>query len=155
MLLAQYKKARKGLNDMIKNLGETERDIEDKKMLNSMKNEVEYIIKWLKIGHDPENPQGTNIRYAYDITQLSNMDLLPDLSDEIKKERVPLQPIDEQLKKVIKLMEMLSDRERDCFILRVAQNMTLQEVADELDISISSVQTYLERVDKKIKEVVS
>lgn len=152
MLLTQYKKARRGLDDMIKGLEETEEDKEDKRLLNNMKNEVEYIINWLKIGYDPDNPQGINIKHAYDITKLENMDVLPDLNKEIRKE---FKVSEKDRKTMTRLLLSLSDRERDCFILRIAHEMTLQEIATDLDISISSVQTYLERVDKKTSKALS
>src|SRR5690625_7940863 len=92
-LLEQYKEARKGLIKMIEQLGNSEREKEDKKMLNSMKRDVEYIIKWLKLGYDPENPAGVNVEDAYNIERHENMDVFPDITEQLREEREKLREI--------------------------------------------------------------
>ena len=151
-LLVQYKKARRGINEMFKKLGNSERDKVDRTLLNSMYNELGWIIEWIETGSNPEELRGINKRYAYDISYLSNMDVLPDLTEQL--ERKPLELTDEQKEVLIKVFDRLSDRERDCFILHVTQGMSMQEIADELGISKGSVQMYVKRARGKIKELV-
>ena len=44
----------------------------------------------------------------------------------------------------------LSHRERQCYLLHMAEGWSLQEIADELKISKSTVQKYVERAKNKI-----
>src|SRR5699024_10275683 len=134
-LLNQYKQARKGLSSMLKSLGNTERDKVDRTIINSMVNDTSFIIDWIEKGSNPNEMRGIDKRNVYHLKYLSNMDILPDLTEQLEKEREPLTMTDEQQQIILKLFNNLSDRERDCFLLHVAQNMSMQEVADELGIS--------------------
>lgn len=153
VLLDEYKQARQGLIDMLNRLGDSERDNEDRKIINSMIRDVEYIIKWLKLGYDPENPKGVNVKDAYNIERHENMDIFPDINEQIRNEREELFDITpEQRRTIIKVVNMLSDRERDCFLLRI-QGLTMQEIADELGISIWTARTYIDRANEKIENM--
>lgn len=152
-LLEQYKEARKGLIKMIEQLGDGEREKEDKKMLNSMKRDVEYIIKWLKLGYDPENPAGVNVEDAYNIERHENMDVFPDINEQLREEREKLREItSEERNTILKIFNSLSEREQECFLLRL-RGYTYQEIADELDVSIWTARTYVARAEEKIERV--
>lgn len=153
-LLNQYKNARRGLSAMLDELGYTERDKVDKTLINSMINDTSYVIEWIEKGGNPDEMRGINVRNAYHLKYMSNMDILPDLTEELTKEREPLKMTDEQRKTILKLFDNLSDRERDCFLLHVAQNMSMQEVADELGLSKWTVRTYIDRAKEKAKEMI-
>lgn len=45
----------------------------------------------------------------------------------------------------------LSKREKQCFLKHTIENKTYQQIADELQITKSAVQTYIERARNKIK----
>lgn len=47
------------------------------------------------------------------------------------------------------LFDVWTDRERDCFLLYAAENKSMGEVAEALDISKASVQTYIKRAKEK------
>lgn len=153
-LLNQYKKARRGLSSMLKELEYTEQDKVDRSHINSMIDDTSFVIDWIEQGGNPEEMRGINIKSAYHLKYLSNMDILPDLTEELTKEREPLTMTDEQRKIILKLFDNLSDRERDCFLLHVARGMSMQEVADELGISKWTVRTYIDRAKEKAKEVI-
>src|SRR5690625_2933359 len=150
-LLIEYKEARKGLRDMLKRLGDNERDNVDKTYINSMINSVTKIIEWLETGRNPYFQQGVDVEYAYDVTKLSNMDLLPDINEQIEREKPEL--TDEQRQTIIKVFRNLSDRERDCFILYYGAMMSMAEIAKQLGISKGSVQMYLNRAREKSKKL--
>lgn len=138
---------------MLKTLGETEIDKEDKKLINSMINDVTFIIEWLELGKNPDEFRGINKRYAYDISYLSNMDIIPDITEQLEREKPRL--TEKQQQQLIRIFDVLSDRERDCLLLHIGQDKSMQEVADELGISKSSVQMYVRRAREKINEVLS
>lgn len=175
VLLNQYKNARKELSGMLAELLPKENKLEerisdtrnkeqrrllieeltklriDKSHINSMIDSTTYIIEWIKKGGNPEEMRGVNIRDAYRIKYLSNMDILPDLTEQI--ERKPLELTEDKKRIIIKFFESLSDRERDCFILHVTQNMSLSEVGEQLGINKPSVQTYINRAKEKAEMV--
>lgn len=152
-LLNQYKNARKGLNDMISNLEGTELDREDEKILNSMVRDVTFIIEWIENGGNPEELRGINIKNAYHIKYLPNMEILPDITDQMPTEREPLKLTKEQKNILLKLFSMWTNNERDCFIMHVSERKSMSEIAEILNVSKGSVQSYIERAKKKIELV--
>src|SRR5690625_7530930 len=150
-LRTEYKEARKGLRDMLKRIGDNERDNVDKTYINSMINSVTKIIEWLETGRNPYFQQGVDVEYAYDVTKLSNMDLLPDINEQIEREKPEL--TDEQRQTIIKVFRNLSDRERECFILHHGAMMSMAEIAKQLGIRKDSVQINVTRAREKIKEI--
>lgn len=139
---------------MLKELGTSQRDIEDEKMIKSMIGSTTDIIEWIETGVNPYYQQGIDVNNAYHIQHLSNMDIIPDLTERMTAEREPLDITDEWIEKVERaIWEVLTDRERDCLLLHVAKNMSMSEVADQLLLSKSSVQTYVNRAKEKIKEM--
>src|SRR5699024_3429562 len=122
------KTARKELRGMLATLGTSEEDLEDEKLINSMIDSATYIIEWIEKGGNPEEMRGINVRRAYHIKYLSNMDILPDITEQIPEEREPLILTEEKKRLIVKFFEALSDRERDCFILHATQGMSMSEV---------------------------
>src|SRR5690625_1065336 len=151
-LLIQYKRGRKELINMVAKLGTSEQDKLDKETLNSMIRDMSFIIKWIEQGKNPEELRGIDIRKNYHIKYLSNMEILPDITEQIERE--PPKLTDEQKQIILKVIESLSDRERDCFILYATQGMSMNEIGEQLGISKASVQVYLKRAKEKIKELV-
>ncbi|MNW11288.1 positive control sigma-like factor [compost metagenome] len=57
----------------------------------------------------------------------------------------------ERLKLVDALLS-LSDRERTCFLLHMAQGLTLLEISGKLNLSKNTVRMYVDRAKGKIKQ---
>ena len=152
-LLEQYKQARQGLIEMKRKLGSTQYDNNDRTTINGMIDEVERVIKWLKIGYDPENPAGVNVEDAYNIERHENMDVFPDINKQLREEREKLREItSEERNTILKIFNSLSEREQECFLLRL-RGYTYQEIADELDVSIWTARTYVARAEEKVERV--
>src|SRR5690625_2308037 len=152
-LLEQYKQARKGLIKMIEQLGNSKRDKEDKKMLSGMKRDVEYVREWIKLRYDPESQEGVNVEDAYNIDRHENMDVFPDITEQLREEREKLREItSEERNTILKIFNSLSEREQECFLLRL-RGYTYQEIADELDVSIWTARTYVARAEEKVERV--
>lgn len=154
VLLNQYKNARKELRTILDTLSDTLEDNEDKKLINSMIGSTTKIIEWIETGKNPYYQKGIDVNNVYHLQYLSNMDIIPDVTEQIAAEREPLELTIEQKQTLIKVFQALSDRERDCFILHVSQRKSMQEIANELSISKASVQSYIHRARGKIKELV-
>ncbi|WP_370872441.1 sigma factor-like helix-turn-helix DNA-binding protein [Paenibacillus zeirhizosphaerae] len=59
-----------------------------------------------------------------------------------------LEPLTPTLSKA--MGHALSDRERTCFLLHMAQGLTMQEISSKLVLSRRSVQVYITRAKDKI-----
>lgn len=151
-LISEYKEGRNDLYRIKNNLGDSEYDLLDKTQINSMINDMSFVIKWLETGKNPEEMRGVNIRNVYRLRYLENMDMLPDIQEEFKREQLVLSS--EQKRIIMQIFATLSDRERDCFVLHTSQNMSMSEIADELNISKATVQVYIQRAKEKIERII-
>lgn len=167
-LIIQYENGRKGLsemkNDVVSNIehltGEKPNEIdletkeqinlykEDRKQINSMIRDMSYCIDWLKTGKEPGSLRGIDRRSIYQRRVLADMDLFPSL--DIHPEDEELTNDDKQA--IYNILSSLSVRERQCFILHNAYQLSMSEVGNELNISKSTVQKYIDRAKEKINK---
>lgn len=154
-LIQEYKNGRKGLYRMLDILDESDRDQVDRELIQSMIRDMTYVIKWLETGRNPDSQRGVDKNNAYRVTLYDDMDIIPDINSELTKEREPLYMSPKQRTILINLIKRLSERERQCFIMHHAEQMSMQEIADELGVSKSAVQCYLSRARDKIKRTLS
>jgi positive control factor len=145
-LINEYEEGRKELRRMKNKLGNSELDRLDKTQINSMINDMTYAIDWMKIGKRPGNLRGIEKRSAYQRRVLLDMDLFPSWDLEPKRKELT----EEQKKLIVNILLCLSHRERQCYLLHMAEGWSLQEIADELKLSKSTVQKYVERAKNKI-----
>lgn len=153
-LIEEYSEGRVLLKQMTGRLGNSEADNIDRTLLNSMHADMSFIIEWLENGKQPGAHRGIDMRSAYQIQYLEDMDLIPDITNQISQERTDLHLEDYHREVLAKLFRRLSRRERQCFILHVGQQKTMNEIAKILGISKSSVQEYLVRTREKVQFVV-
>ena len=154
-LLKEYKQGRKDLKNMRDELTDSERDRLDKTQINSMIDSMTYSIDWMETGREPGNLRGVDKRDIYRIKQYSEMDIIPDITEQLRLEREPLYLNQEQRQTLILLFRKLSDRERQCFIMYEAEQLSMQQIANRLGIKKSTVQQYIERAREKVKLIAS
>ncbi|MGM8212622.1 sigma factor-like helix-turn-helix DNA-binding protein [Virgibacillus sp. W0430] len=146
-LIGEYEQGRRDLRHMLSELGDSIEDKQDKKQINSMTRDMSYSIDWLKIGKEPGSLRGLDRRSIYQRRVLMDMDLFPSLEIE------PKQHVSEEQKQaIIDILVVLSVRERQCFILHNAYEMSMAHIGEELNISKSSVQTFINRANEKINK---
>jgi len=155
VLIEEYKEGRAGLREMHELLGDTEYDQEDKSQINSMVDSMTYSIDWMETGRQPDSYRGVDKRDIYRISQYEDMDIIPDITEELRKEREPLYMDREQRQALIKLFERFSDRERQCYVMYEAEGLSMQKIADRLGIKKRTVQQYIERAREKVKMIIS
>lgn len=182
ILLSEYKQSRRGLRKMLRQLDkrenettevlqavtpETEAIVEDlhnqlrtikrdRGIVNSMIRSVSEIIDWMESGTNPYYRQGISRRHNYDVTYLGQMDLIPDISEQLKEEREELKRLSKDEKELItKVLMTLTDRERECFILHVAAGHSMSETGEVLGIAKTTVQNHIEKARVKIKSITS
>ncbi|MFA1820568.1 sigma factor-like helix-turn-helix DNA-binding protein [Virgibacillus oceani] len=151
-LLIEYEDGRKELSSMKDelNLG-IEEDRQDRKQINSMITDMSFSIDWMKTGRRPGNLRGIDKRSAYQRRTLLDMDLFPSL--DIETEEKTLNQAEKEA--LMNILIELSHRERQCYLLHMAQGWSMQEIAEELKIKKPTVQKFIDRAKVKIKKKVA
>ncbi len=146
-LLGEYKDGRRELKHL-----DTE-STEDKKQINSMIGSMTYSIDWMEKGRQPDLYRGVDRKNAYRTMQYDEMEIIPDITEQIERE--PLYMSQEQRQSLLRLLRSFSDRERQCYIMYEAEQLSMQKIADRLGIKKSSVQMYIKRAKEKVLAVAS
>ena len=152
-LTEEYEQGRRGLNHMKNELGDSMEDMQDTKYLNSMTDSMTYCIDWMNTGRQPDLYRGVDRKDAYRHKQYDDMDVIPDINEQLRKEREPLYMSNDQRRALLRLFHTFSDRERQCFIMYEAEQMSMGKIADHLGISKGTVQMYIKRARDKVQEV--
>src|SRR5690606_14478724 len=97
-----------------------------------------------------------HIDAIYHVRSYGNMDLIPDIEEELRAENdINKRHVFMTKEEKIILSEILcsfSQRERICYLLHVGHNKSYGEIANELGISRSTVQTHITRAKAKVKQ---
>lgn len=149
-LIPQYEEGLNALERKRNDLGDTISNRVDMTQYNSMIDSMGFSLEWMETGRQPGLYRGVDKRDAYRVKQYDEMDILPDINEELRKEREPLYMSREQRQAFIDVIEKLSTRERQCFIMHVAEQLSMSEIADKLNIKKRTVQQYIERAREKI-----
>jgi RNA polymerase sigma factor (sigma-70 family) len=150
-LIYEYKQSLRSLREMkatIEAKAEaTEKDLMDRSLINSMISETEFAIQWMVSGRNPDARRGADRTGAYTLD--------PKLIEAV----VPNRTVMEERKITANEQWLLDDvlggltvREKDVFTLVKAEQHTFEYTAELLGITKSSVQTYLERAERKIED---
>lgn len=155
-LLAEYDEGRKDLKVMKNNLTDDFLiDQQDKSKINSMVDSMTYSIDWMRTGRQPDMYRGVDKRDKYRAKFYDDMDIIPDINEELRKEREPLYMSQEQRAVLKDVFGNFSNRERQCFIMYEAEQLSMQQIADRLGIKKRTVQQYIERAREKVERVAS
>ena len=150
-LLIEYEDGRKELTHIKNELGNTDLDRQDKSQINSMINDMSFSIDWMKLGRRPGNMRGIDKRSAYQRRALIDMDLFPSLDIEPDEKTLD----ESERRALMNILIDLSHRERQCYLLHMAQGWSMREIANELNIKKPTVQKFIERAKNKIKVKIS
>lgn len=121
------------------------------KVVAEMVSDMKYAIEWMRVGRRPYSRRGVDIKDAYSRSILMDMDLLPNTEPEPEQETTVTI---EQKKALVKIMLKLSARERQCYLLHMAQGMSFAEIADELKLKKRTVQDYVDRAKTKVEQAI-
>ncbi|HFK1514987.1 TPA: sigma-70 family RNA polymerase sigma factor [Bacillus cereus] len=130
---------------------------EEKKIFSSMISDVEFTIEWLSTGRRPGNRRGIERRAAYQRERAVDPLLMQRYFrgtdnhiyewDGHQKEHV----IGEWDKiRLEDALSLLTIREKEVYFMSRGHCLTYKEIANYLDLSCSTVQTMIERAEKKI-----
>jgi RNA polymerase sigma factor (sigma-70 family) len=152
-LQTEYLKAKK-LNDfeshatIMTKIGRLE---DDRAHINSMISDLQYIIDWLSSGRRPGSRRGIERRSVQQRSEVWE----PSWFDTYVSPAgwaVERELSSNERFQIEDALSTLSKRERQCYTLHHAMGFSYRQIAMELLISRSSVQTNIERAERKIQE---
>lgn len=154
-LTIQYKEGRKELRKKLNNLDlNTAEGKSDRKYINSMINEMSFVIDWLKIGKNPDQERGIHKNAVYQTAQIEDIDTLPDIYGDLRAERKKLRRMTEDEKQIVReVFFSMTDRQRECFIRHIGQLQTLQEIGEDMGLSRNTVYSHVNRAREKVAEI--
>lgn len=144
----QLNKARHGLN---RNNPESEKDLT---CINSMLSDLDYATEWLRTGKQPDALRGINSKGRYQKQYLESIECIPDITEQLGVDinEKSLYMTQEEKGILISILSSFSARERQCYLMHVAERRSMSEIADVLDLKKRSVQQYIERARKKVEQ---
>ncbi|OUM84929.1 sigma-70 family RNA polymerase sigma factor [Parageobacillus thermoglucosidasius] len=152
-LLQEYKQTLKHTKKLFKHASD-----EDKKIIRGMISDLEFAIEWMTTGRRPGNRRGIERRAAYQREKPFD----PLLIQKFFRSNEPVYEWDDHEKedvitswdreRIEDALSVLTDREREVYLMSRGYCLTYSEIANYLCISSSSVQTMIERAEKKIKK---
>lgn len=176
-LLASYEETKQGLN---RKLAQLEKELEplkerlkiaetkqerdelrkqmepiklEKNAIAASVSDLEYSIEWMETGYPPGYRRSMERRSISQRTKVWDpqwMEYLTDYEFEFEPAEVGRPLTREEEWKIEDALRNLSDRERQCYVLHHAIGMSMQSIANEMDIKKGSVQVMLQRADQKI-----
>jgi len=126
------------------------KDKAQRELLGSMLSDCDFALEWLKTGRRPGTRRG--VERAYKVSSWDPAWLEAYHSPNgwsVQRERRDL-TADERFR-IEDAMRDLTDRERQCFMMYHVDGMSEYDIAQELHLGRSTVQTYLERAKEKIE----
>ncbi|WP_409177729.1 sigma factor-like helix-turn-helix DNA-binding protein [Brevibacillus fortis] len=124
----------------------------ERQLIGEMRGEVDWIIEWLETGRRPGNKRGIERRADYEREKLM---------DPLRRQAFvsrsttgsPANLTEWQHEQIEEALCVLSDRERECYVLAYGQCFSHSEIAGMLGISKSSVDTHIKRAQQKYQNV--
>lgn len=156
-LILSYKQALRDVRMMYKQASD-----EDKKTISGMVSDLEYALEWMQTAKCPGVRRGIERRAAYQreksFDPLMMQRYFRSMDDD------PYTMIDRPEESVISesdqyriedALSVLTDREKEVYLMSRGHCLSFEKIADMLRITKSSVQTMIERADKKIAQQIS
>lgn len=153
-LINEYNKGRSYLENRVANLDKSNKILcsNDQKILNSMIENMTFAIEWMKKGRNPELNRGVNKKKIYQKQFFESIDVIPDITNEIYDINTKeIYMTEEEKKKVAEIFISWSHKERYCYIAHEVERKSFQEIADEMNLSKSTIQSYISRARKKVE----
>jgi positive control factor len=150
--MAEYRKSLRLANKMKRELENkknlTLRDEEDVNAITSMISDLEYALEWMRSGRNPDAKRGVDKSGVY-LTDPSILDVLP-VPNVFKSVAKEITDFNREL--IDDALCTLTSREKDIFFMIKVEGLTYENTADLLGVKKSTVQTHLERAEKKIEQ---
>jgi RNA polymerase sigma factor (sigma-70 family) len=155
-LIRGYKETRRTLKSAYDSRREGEKVLDDqaiaeRQLLSEMIGDVEYVIEWLETGRRPGNKRGVERLAAYQ--REKPMDPIR-MQAFVSRSTAgsPANLTEWERQRIEDALCVLSERERECYVLAHGECFSYEAIADMLGITKSSVATHIKRAQAKISE---
>ncbi|WP_438446857.1 sigma factor-like helix-turn-helix DNA-binding protein [Gorillibacterium sp. sgz5001074] len=118
--------------------------------VEAMIRDVDYVIEWLETGRRPGNKRGVERLAAY------QRDIPTDLIEKymLRPQYMPqgrsIYSPDEVVYMEY-LLSTLTERECECYVMHIGGLYSMRDIADLLDLTVSTVHETVKRAERKIK----
>ncbi|MBY0024533.1 RNA polymerase subunit sigma-24 [Paenibacillus polymyxa] len=126
-------------------------DADDKKVISGMVSDCEFVEEWLVTGRRPGNKRGVERLAAYQREKLIDP-LRMQAYVSNSKAGSPSNLTDSDYFVIEEALRVLTDLEKDCFLLSYGHCMPHSYIADVLGLSRGNISTLLKRAKEKIQE---
>lgn len=127
----------------------TAKQATDKKLISSMISDLEYTIEWLEKGRQPGAKRGYDRRDSYKRMLIKDPKIIETFSKGINKES-DKEVSSWDIERINDALSVLTNREKEIFLLNKVQLYSYEEIADVLGVSKSTVQTNMKRAENKM-----
>lgn len=150
-LIQEYTNGRQELSKAKQELDVTDLvDSQDMKQINDMIDSLSYSIEWMETGRQPGTFRGADKRAIYQRQYVESMDFIPDIVEQLEPKQLYM--TNEEKIILSDILASFSVRERQCYLLHVAQGLSMEKIAEQMGVSKSTVQTHIARAKKKVGE---
>lgn len=128
-------------------------DKQDLTQINSMIESMAFAMEWMETGRQPGTFKGIDKKNIYQHQSFASMDFIPDITEQLEEGPKQLYMTAEEKIILADIFASLSLRERQCYILHKAAQLSMSEVAEELGLSKWTARGYIDRAKKKIEKI--
>ncbi|MBC6308132.1 sigma-70 family RNA polymerase sigma factor [Listeria sp. FSL L7-1582] len=129
-----------------------------KSKLNSIIDSTQYALEWIEKGYEPGLRRPIE-RRSMEQREIKIEDVEVMRKWFIQTHGLAYEMVDESVEiaewdriKMEDAMSTLSEQEKKAILLRYEENLSWNQVADKMEISVRSVRSYADRAKKKIQE---
>ncbi|WP_416730288.1 sigma factor-like helix-turn-helix DNA-binding protein [Fictibacillus sp. JL2B1089] len=119
---------------------------DERRMMTEMENDIQFIIEWLENGRRPDSKRGADRKDVY-VMDPAAIEVLP-IQEGYKLIAKELPSFEKEI--IEDALCTLTNRERDVFMMIKVEGLTFEYTAELIGVKKSTVQTHLERAERKI-----
>ncbi|MFS4464719.1 sigma factor-like helix-turn-helix DNA-binding protein [Staphylococcus haemolyticus] len=125
-------------------------DINELALNRQILNDINYVIEWIRGGHEPNNYNAIDKRQCY----LVNPETIEKMIDHSMYVKRGIDEYNDYIQdvnhKAYYALMKLTKQELDVFLMHKCEKLSLNDIAELLNVSKSSVSSYLKRALNKI-----
>lgn len=144
-LIDEYKEYREALKKI------QAADQLEQALINGMGRDMDYAIEWMETGRRPGSKRGVERLAAY------QREIPTDIIEKYMKPPPSLEVGAYDVKEYAHMefiLAMLTDRERECYEMKIGGMMTDVEIANTLGLARRTVREFIARAERKVKNYV-
>lgn len=145
-LIAEYKRTRK----LLRALYTLSTVKSDREQIKSMLNDCEWAMEWMETGSYPRRRRAINRLSYIQRTIFMEPAVLEVIANRNKRDTDQTSVTPEQRGRIDRALDQLTAQEHNCFVTVYGQGLSFAEAAEVLQLSKSSVGTYISRAKRKM-----